>query len=96
MVKVSNDFLHYFFLFITTLGSAPGVAIISLLLLVLPFTRRHYGYPASIAVFSSFILNTATKAIYARPRPSLQHLVHASGYSFPSGHAMNNSTLYFS
>ena len=26
--------------------------------------------------------------IYQRQRPSITHLVHASGYSFPSGHSL--------
>ena len=28
------------------------------------------------------------KYIYQRPRPLITHLVHASGYSFPSGHSL--------
>ncbi len=28
------------------------------------------------------------KYIYQRQRPSITHLVHASGYSFPSGHSL--------
>ncbi|MMZ66269.1 putative undecaprenyl-diphosphatase YbjG [compost metagenome] len=35
-----------------------------------------------------WVLNTLIKEILQRERPSLQHLVEAGGYSFPSGHAM--------
>jgi undecaprenyl-diphosphatase len=46
----------------------------------------------SFAILSSFtamwVLNTLIKEILQRERPSLQHLVEAGGYSFPSGHAM--------
>lgn len=36
---------------------------------------------------SAGILIPLIKLIYARPRPSLAHLVEVTGYSFPSGHA---------
>ena len=34
------------------------------------------------------ILIVSLKYIYQRQRPSITHLVHASGYSFPSGHSL--------
>ena len=36
------------------------------------------------------LVETALKVTIARPRPDLQALVTARGYSFPSGHAMNS------
>ncbi|MEO3946800.1 phosphatase PAP2 family protein [Gorillibacterium sp. CAU 1737] len=41
-----------------------------------------------------WVLNTVLKAAYHRERPSVEHLVEASGYSFPSGHAMSSAALY--
>ena len=34
------------------------------------------------------------KIIFKRPRPSVEHLVEVSNYSFPSGHAMAITCLY--
>ncbi|MFT8361851.1 MAG: phosphatase PAP2 family protein [Sporolactobacillus sp.] len=39
-------------------------------------------------------LNHMLKQLVARPRPDLYHYVHETGYSFPSGHAMNAATMY--
>ncbi|GEB76955.1 phosphatase PAP2 family protein [Sporolactobacillus inulinus] len=38
--------------------------------------------------------NVVLKDWVIRDRPPMHHLVHESGYSFPSGHAMNASTVY--
>ena len=36
-----------------------------------------------------------TKGIIARPRPSIiPQLIHASGFSYPSGHAITSSAIY--
>ncbi len=55
--------------------------------------RAALGLATSIAVCG--ILNGALKSLYARPRPSVvQHLVQASGESFPSGHSMAAAAVY--
>ncbi len=38
--------------------------------------------------------NTILKFLFNRPRPSGEHLVAASGTSFPSGHSMGSMLLY--
>ncbi|MCL1631075.1 phosphatase PAP2 family protein [Sporolactobacillus sp. CPB3-1] len=38
--------------------------------------------------------NSVLKHWVMRNRPPFPHLVHETGYSFPSGHAMNASTVY--
>ncbi|MFX3623202.1 MAG: phosphatase PAP2 family protein [Ectobacillus sp.] len=42
-----------------------------------------------ISLYGSRYLNKALKLWYERPRPDINSLVTATGYSFPSGHAMN-------
>ncbi len=42
----------------------------------------------------SYLLNELIKLIVLRPRPSLLEAVHATGYSFPSGHAMISTVCY--
>ncbi|AUO07263.1 phospholipid phosphatase [Paenibacillus jamilae] len=84
-------------IFITSLGSfrislliAIGTAILCWVYL------RSKAY--SFAILSSFtamwVLNTIIKEFLQRERPSLQHLVEAGGYSFPSGHAMISMGFY--
>ncbi|MCK1258009.1 hypothetical protein MX099_09350, partial [Streptococcus uberis] len=34
------------------------------------------------------------KLIYQRLRPSLEHIVYAGGFSFPSGHALGSMMIY--
>ncbi|MGO2082780.1 phosphatase PAP2 family protein [Vagococcus sp.] len=39
--------------------------------------------------------NIILKSIFSRPRPAVSgHLVHATGFSFPSGHAMGSMLFY--
>jgi undecaprenyl-diphosphatase len=78
-------------IFITSLGSFRMSLIIALGAATLCWVSlRSKTY--SFAILSSFtamwVLNTLIKEILQRERPSLQHLVEAGGYSFPSGHAM--------
>lgn len=79
---------------ITNLGGPVIIAIICLVLCGLHQTRMKYGIPVVITVFSSFILNTILKYIFARQRPSVLRLINETSYSFPSGHSMINAALY--
>lgn len=79
---------------ITNLGGPVIIAIICLVLCGLHQTRMKYGIPVVITVFSSFILNTILKYIFARQRPSVLRLINETSYSFPSGHSMINASLY--
>ena len=76
--------LTAFFKMITTLGNTSVQAVIWLYL-------RQYKAEA-IFVGTSGVLASimimSLKYIYQRPRPSITHLVHAGGYSFPSGHSL--------
>ena len=48
-----------------------------------------------IAFLGSSALNQALKLAFVRPRPPVAGwLTHASGWSFPSGHAMNAVVFY--
>ncbi|NLP49887.1 phosphatase PAP2 family protein [Bacillus sp. RO1] len=40
------------------------------------------------------LLNTLIKKIFSRDRPSLDHVVEAGFYSFPSGHSMNSMAFF--
>lgn len=79
---------------ITYAGDA--IAVISILVILFAFnkTRHRFAIPVFISVMTSAALNFLLKNIIARPRPAGIMLVNATGYSFPSGHAMVNIALY--
>lgn len=81
-------------LFITHLGSTYVVAGFCLLLIVMPKTRRTIAFPVAAAVILSFLLNIALKIVFSRERPDVLRFVDETSYSFPSGHAMINASLY--
>lgn len=90
-----SDFLTAFFCIITTIGGPIGIMIVCAIIFIVPQLRNKIAIPVSIAVITSFALNTVLKLFFARERPNILRLVSESFYSFPSGHAMVNMTLYF-
>lgn len=79
---------------ITHLGDPISVIVFCLALFIIPKARRHLALPVSVAVILSAGLNVALKNIFTRERPNILRLIAETGYSFPSGHAMINGTLY--
>lgn len=49
--------------------------------------RRTAFARVAVVLFATVVLNAALKEIWQSPRPPEPHLVHADGWSFPSGHA---------
>ena len=79
---------------ITHLGDPIIIIIFCLILLIVPKLRKSIALPIYMAIISSAVFNTLLKYIFARNRPNILQLISESGYSFPSGHAMNNAALY--
>ena len=79
---------------ITHLGDSASVILFCLLLIALTKTRKTIALPVSVAVILSTILNFVMKNIFARERPDILRLINETSYSFPSGHAMINASLY--
>lgn len=86
-----------FFKAITQLGS--GKVIAGLCILLALFFTWHKKYVEAIWI----VINTAVvagvgnysiKFFFARQRPSVEHLVHETSYSFPSGHSMGSALFY--
>ena len=95
--RVSTDSVTTFIEAITFLGSryfltTAGIALIFYFL----FIKRHRWYSLKVPVVAlgSISLNLVLKNFFERPRPALQHLVEASGLSFPSGHSMVAASFY--
>ena len=76
------------------IGNTISVIIMCIALILFSKTRWKYGVVTSIGVIISCIINNILKVLFARERPNIIQLVKETNYSFPSGHAMINMTLY--
>ncbi len=79
---------------ITHAGDSTIVISFCLFLIIIPKSRKTIALPVSGAVILSAILNVVLKDIFARERPNILRLINETSYSFPSGHAMINASLY--
>jgi undecaprenyl-diphosphatase len=86
-----GEFMHSFTIFGDTILDVFLIAV----LVFLPFTTKKVGIPVAATAIVSTVLNKVIKNIVARPRPDeALRLLEIDGYSFPSGHAMNNAAIY--
>jgi undecaprenyl-diphosphatase len=86
-----NEITTTFFMFISDIGSirlyAPLVCLLALYFLL----RKRWlvAVLLFVSLYGSRYLNFALKSCFERARPDIHTLITATGYSFPSGHAMN-------
>ena len=92
----SHDGLTSFFTYITTLGNRHAFILYCILLAgsIIFVQRKKLVWFILMAFVFSVLCNHFVKDIFARTRPELEHLVYASGFSFPSGHAMNSMVFF--
>ena len=93
ILSIRNNTLTNIFKTITNLSSAPvllGIIILSLIVI----KNKMIGKTLFINLSGGFLLNQITKVIFTRTRPSGINLVHANGYSYPSGHSMISLIFY--
>lgn len=91
------DWLPGVMYFITSLGSAPTMTVLSLGVAAwLWFSHRNLRAILLLAIASlgGIVLNLALKNGFHRPRPLLDPLISATGFSLPSGHAMSALIFY--
>ena len=69
------------------------ILAVNLVIVLWPRARRAWGWTVAASSIVTPLLNSALKTLIARPRPDVAVLDAASGYSFPSGHAMNSAAL---
>jgi undecaprenyl-diphosphatase len=83
-------------IFITNLGYGYSYGIIAFLVfLLLAFGRRwHEITGLALCLAGGAALNSLLKHLFERARPDLFRVVEATGYSFPSGHAMISLCFY--
>lgn len=92
----ANAKLDKVMIFITNLGySSLYMIIVAATFLILFYCRRWLeGLALGICLLGAGILNFILKNLFERARPELFRVVDASGYSFPSGHAMVSLCFY--
>lgn len=93
---IRNPILNSIFIGITQLGSplvVIAIGLITVVLISLHKGKAHYFMVLS-TLGGSAIFNELLKLGFHRPRPNIARLVNATGYSFPSGHAMISVSLY--
>lgn len=90
-IILRNEFLTYFFKFITMFGSGIVIGIICLIFLI---KNRKCGILITINAVNILILNVFLKLVFTRDRPFDLMIIDESGYSFPSGHAMMSLGFY--
>ncbi|WP_066254081.1 phosphatase PAP2 family protein [Neobacillus drentensis] len=81
----------------TFIGSTPVVIVIIILLIIFLKKVLHHRLELIFlisAIIGSAVLNQILKQVFHRIRPNFHRLIDISGYSFPSGHAMNAFTVY--
>lgn len=92
----SNKFLDVFLPIATDIGGIVGVIVLTTVATALFFYKNEYrrALLVVVSVAGATLLNVVIKAMFERQRPDLwTQLVHESGYSFPSGHAMASAAL---
>jgi undecaprenyl-diphosphatase len=86
-----------FFDVMSTVGGPAGLSVIMLLAAIALGWKRRFRWLAYVAFTASggVLLDAELKRFFARARPEVaQQLMHASGYSFPSGHAMGSTVVF--
>ena len=72
-----------------------GAFIITLTILgVWYLTNRWRALQVAMTIFSGTIINHVIKTIVNRSRPSVNILLHYSGFSFPSGHSATAMVVF--
>lgn len=86
-----------FFTILTLIGTPVGLGIIVTIVAAILAMRGRWRWAAYLVITTVIggLLNLQLKAYFARARPDLaEALRHASGYSFPSGHAMGSTVTF--
>lgn len=93
--KLRTDFLTELMIWISYIGSFSVYIWLIGIVCIWYILHRRYSI-AVIVIFNilfSMFLNDFLKGIFQRPRPDIR-MMDVSGFSFPSGHTMNNTAIY--
>ena len=91
-----NDYITYFYKFITFLGSTEFIIFLCVFFLILfiILKKQKTAVIIPIVLIISTVLNSVIKIIFGRARPDVLKLVLEESYSFPSGHTMAAVSMY--
>ena len=99
--NISNSFTDFLMEAITMLGEQM-VVIVILMILYFAYDKK-VGKKIAYAMFSSVLINGVVKGLVQRIRPfkldptlDSIRIETATGYSFPSGHTQNTTTMFVS
>lgn len=94
---IGPAWVEYAMLDLTALGGPTvlGLVVAAVLGFLLLQGRRHTALVVLVAAVGGELANSALKAAFMRPRPSVvPHLREVLSPSFPSGHAMESAIIY--
>ena len=87
----------WFFRNITRAGNTKWTALVMAITAIIALLIRKWDVAVfmivNVGVFGGGVMSVF-KHIFKRPRPDIYHVIEQSGYSFPSGHALNAILLY--
>jgi undecaprenyl-diphosphatase len=95
LLGYTSEPLHAAARFFDFLGSTSGFALLTVLIAgaLLILRRAKDALFVVAATAGAFGLNTAAKHLFSRPRPVLEALFAADGFSYPSGNATISAAL---
>lgn len=93
---LASPFFDHFFQLITSMGSPAGLILFTVITSILLIYKRKQleGMFLAACMLVGWGLMDGLKLFFGRPRPLGEHLTYATGYSFPSGHAMLSLIFY--
>ncbi|APS41114.1 Membrane-associated phospholipid phosphatase [Weissella jogaejeotgali] len=87
----------WFFRNITRAGNTKWTALVMVVTAIIALLIRKLDVAifmiVNVGVFGLGVMSLF-KHLFHRPRPAIYHVIEQSGYSFPSGHALNAILLY--
>lgn len=88
-----NDNLTYLIKFITFLGSATAVIVVTILSLII-LKNKKIGICMIVNLIVITLFQYILKFLIARPRPVGINLIEEKNFSFPSGHSLTAMAFY--
>lgn len=92
-----TPFFNSMMLDITALGGLALTVVLGLLAVIIFLLTRDPAAAIHLTLTSTggFFISIWTKSLISRPRPSIiPQLIHASGFSYPSGHSITSAAIY--
>lgn len=92
-----TPFWNSMMLDVTALGGLALTVVLGLLAVAVFLLARDPAAAIHLIITSTggFFISIWTKGLIARPRPSIiPQLIHAAGFSYPSGHSITSAAIY--